>query len=161
MSTISSKTDSISVAVITGGHAFDVPGFHAIFRDIPQVDSYIQQEENWAADIGNVRDTYDVLLFYNMPRNQPERESDQSWSSLAKAARASSSFITPFWPTISGPSGRIWLESPIAVSDTTMNRNSQSKSPTPHTRSPKTSSLGRWSMKPTRWPAQIRTATSC
>ena len=72
MSTISSKTDNISVAVITGGHAFDVPGFHAIFRDMPQVDSYIQYEENWAADVGQVRDAYDVLLFYNMPRGEPE-----------------------------------------------------------------------------------------
>ncbi len=72
MSTISSKTDSISVAVITGGHNFDVPGFQAIFRDMPQVDSYIQYEENWAADVGQVRDAYDVLLFYNMPRGEPE-----------------------------------------------------------------------------------------
>ena len=68
------KLDSISVAVITGGHAFDVPGFHAIFRDMPQVDSYIQYEENWAADIGQVRDAYDVLLFYNMPRGEPEEK---------------------------------------------------------------------------------------
>ena len=72
MSTNLSDNDSIKVAVITGGHFFDVPGFHAIFRDMPQVDSYIQLEANWAADIGQALDTYDVFLFYNMPRGLPE-----------------------------------------------------------------------------------------
>ena len=68
------ENDKIKVAVITGGHSFDVPGFHAVFRDLPHVDSYIQYEENWAADIGQVRDAYDVLLFYNMPRGEPEEK---------------------------------------------------------------------------------------
>lgn len=72
MSENTSDNDSIKVAVITGGHYFDVPGFHAVFRDMPQVDSYIQLEDNWAADIGQVLDSYDVLLFYNMPRGAPE-----------------------------------------------------------------------------------------
>ena len=72
MRTNSSDNNSIKVAVITGGHFFDVPGFHAIFRDMPNVDSYIQLEANWAADVGNVLDTYDVFLFYNMPRGLPE-----------------------------------------------------------------------------------------
>lgn len=72
MSTNQSDNGSVKVAVITGGHFFDVPGFHAIFRDMPQVDSYIQLEANWAADIGKALDSYDVFLFYNMPRGLPE-----------------------------------------------------------------------------------------
>ena len=66
------QTDDISAAVITGGHAFDVPGFHALFRSLPGVDSYIQHMENFASDVGKVRDRYDVLVFYNMPREDPE-----------------------------------------------------------------------------------------
>ena len=114
MSTNSSKTDSISVAVITGGHNFDVPGFQAIFREMPQVDSYIQQEENWAADVGNVRDSYDVLLFYNMPRNVPE---DRNRSVLERLGQNGQGIFLlhhailaydqwPFWSEIVGISDR-------------------------------------------------------
>ncbi|MBV7339726.1 ThuA domain-containing protein [Chloroflexi bacterium TSY] len=68
-------SDKITAAVITGGHAFDVPGFHTIFREMPEVDSYIQHLDNWVADVAQVRDSYDVLLFYNMPRGAPAEES--------------------------------------------------------------------------------------
>ena len=67
--------EKITAAVITGGHSFDVPGFHAIFRDMSEVDSYIQHLDNWVADIARVREAYDVLLFYNMPRGAPAADS--------------------------------------------------------------------------------------
>lgn len=77
----------ITVAVITGGHSFDVPGFHALFRDMPQIDSYIQHEENWAADVGQARDSYDALLFYNMPRGEPERRQRAALEQLGKSGQ--------------------------------------------------------------------------
>ena len=69
------ETDKITVAVITGGHTFDVPGFQAIFRDMPDVESYIQHLDNFVADVGQVRAEYDVLLFYHMPRGAPAEDS--------------------------------------------------------------------------------------
>ena len=66
------RTGDISAAVITGGHAFDVPGFHALFRSLTGVGSYIQHMEDFFADVARVRDQYDVLVFYNMPREAPE-----------------------------------------------------------------------------------------
>ncbi len=114
MSTNLSDNDSIKVAVITGGHFFDVPGFHAIFRDMPQVDSYIQLEANWAADIGQALDTYDVFLFYNMPRGLPEErtrpvleklgESGQGIFLLHHAILAYEQW--PFWSDLVGISDR-------------------------------------------------------
>jgi len=114
MSTNVSENDSIKVAVITGGHFFDVPGFHAIFRDMPRVDSYIQLEANWAADIGQALDTYDVFLFYNMPRGLPgERtkpvleklgESGQGIFLLHHAILAYEHW--PFWSDLVGISDR-------------------------------------------------------
>lgn len=62
----------IKTAVITGQHAFDVPGFHALFRSIPEIDFYLQDLENFAADAGKVREQYDVLVFYNFHRQMPE-----------------------------------------------------------------------------------------
>jgi len=87
MSANQPDNDSIKVAVITGGHFFDVPGFHAIFRDMPDVDSYIQLEANWAADIGNVLDTYDVFLFYNMPRGVPEERTQPVLEKLGESGQ--------------------------------------------------------------------------
>lgn len=58
-------TAPISLAVVTGGHAFDVPGLQMLFRAMPGVDCYPQSLEDWAADWGNMRQRYDVMLFYN------------------------------------------------------------------------------------------------
>lgn len=64
--------DDLRVAVITGNHSFDVPGFHRLFRALPGVDAYIQDLENWVADAGKVRERYDVALFYNMHTTTPD-----------------------------------------------------------------------------------------
>ena len=114
MSTHQSDNDSIKAAVITGGHFFDVPGFHAIFRDMPQVDSYIQLEANWAADVGNVLDTYDVFLFYNMPRGLPEERTRPVLEKLGQSGQGI--FLLhhailayeqwPFWSELVGISDR-------------------------------------------------------
>jgi trehalose utilization protein len=56
---------SLSLALITGQHAFDVPGLHALFRALPGIDFYPQALEDWAADFGGMRERYDVLVFYN------------------------------------------------------------------------------------------------
>lgn len=62
----------IKTAVITGGHFFDVPGFHAVFRSMPEVDFYPQPLEDFIADAGNVRAHYDVLVFFNMHTAMPD-----------------------------------------------------------------------------------------
>ena len=67
----------LTVAVVTGGHSFDVPGFQRLLRAIPGVDAYVQSLENWADDVGGVRDRYDVTLFYNMHTETPT--GDEPW----------------------------------------------------------------------------------
>ena len=61
----------IKVAAVTGHHAFDVPGFHALFRSFPDVDAYIQHMEDWGSDWGKVGDQYHVVVFYHMPKAAP------------------------------------------------------------------------------------------
>ena len=56
----------IKVAVVTGGHNYDVPGFRDMFETLPEIDYFIQELDNWAIDDGDVWDQYDVHLFYNM-----------------------------------------------------------------------------------------------
>ena len=71
----------IKTAVITGHHPFDVPAFYGAFRSMPEIDFYPQHMEEFAADEGDRRREYDVLLFFNFhqttpdsDRNAPERD---------------------------------------------------------------------------------------
>ena len=60
------------VAVITGGHAFDVIGFHDLFRSLQGCDCYIQPLEDWSADLVGNGKRYDVVVFYNMHTVAPQ-----------------------------------------------------------------------------------------
>ena len=66
----------IKTAVITGQHAFDVPGFHELFRSIPPklIFIYTAIWRTLRRMLANpcgcpaVRDQYDALVFYNFHR---------------------------------------------------------------------------------------------
>ena len=65
---------TIKTAVITGGHSYAVQPFHALFRALPGIDATIQHIEDFVHSPQEVRDGYDALLFYIMPRGGPEVE---------------------------------------------------------------------------------------
>lgn len=65
---------ALRVAVVTGRHPFDVLGFHALFRSIPDADCYIQHMEDFAYSPPEVRAGYDVVVFYNMHTETPTGE---------------------------------------------------------------------------------------
>ncbi len=65
----------LRVAVVTGGHSFDVPNFHGLFRALsPELDIYIQSIDDFAASPEAVRDRYDVVVFYLMMLPGPSDE---------------------------------------------------------------------------------------
>lgn len=66
------QASPVFTAVVTGGHPFDVPSFHRLFRDLPEVDAYPQDLDNFIHDWGAVRGKYDVVVFYNMHMDTPE-----------------------------------------------------------------------------------------
>jgi type 1 glutamine amidotransferase len=67
-------SDMLRVAVVTGGHAFDVPNFYQLFRQLPGIDAYPQHIDHFASSPEEVRDSYDVLVFYGMDQGIPEGE---------------------------------------------------------------------------------------
>lgn len=73
-----STDGQIKTAVITGHHPFDVPAFHAAFRSMPEIDFYPQHMEEFAADFGERRVEYEVLLFFNFHQETPGSEGHQS-----------------------------------------------------------------------------------
>jgi uncharacterized protein len=65
-------TIPLHVAVLTGGHAYDVPNFHKLFRSLPGLDVYIQSVEDFVFTPEAVRDWYDVVVSYHMLTQGPE-----------------------------------------------------------------------------------------
>ncbi len=61
----------IQLAVITGGHGYDVRNFHRFFRSLQGVDAYIQHMDDFASARAELRDGYDVALFYAMLMDGP------------------------------------------------------------------------------------------
>ena len=64
----------VRVAVVTGGHSFDVLNFHGLFRNLGGVKAYVQHMDDFAASSEAVRDGYDVVLFYTMLKDGPSDE---------------------------------------------------------------------------------------
>lgn len=75
----------LKIAVITGGHPFDVQPFHQLFRTLPGVDAYIQHSDEFASEPQEVRDSYAALVFYSMIKETP---SDQAAWYAGKARSA-------------------------------------------------------------------------
>ena len=84
MGSLPNDDNTITAAVITGEHNFDVPGFQAAFRGMTDVDAYPQTLENFVADQGGVRDEYDVLVFYNFHRPAPDARTAEALSTLGE-----------------------------------------------------------------------------
>jgi uncharacterized protein len=63
---------AIKLAVITGGHSFDVQPFHQLFRSLPGIDAYIQHTDEFSSEPQEMWDSYDALVFYSMFRDTPQ-----------------------------------------------------------------------------------------
>jgi hypothetical protein len=68
------STTDIRVAVVTGGHGFEVQPFADLFHRLPRVAAYIQHMDDFATASEAVRDSYDVVLFYTMLKETPTDE---------------------------------------------------------------------------------------
>lgn len=62
----------VKTAVVTGGHAFDVIGFSDMFAYLPGVQAYIQHMDDFSSSSEEIRDRYDVVLFYSFLQDIPE-----------------------------------------------------------------------------------------
>lgn len=61
----------VKAAVVTGQHPFDVQGFHALFRALPNIEYFPQHLDELAHTPAPVRAQYDVLVFYNFHQRPP------------------------------------------------------------------------------------------
>ena len=84
--TTSAETGRIRLAVVTGGHSYDVPNFHALFRALPEVDACVQHMDDFASSSEEVRTGYDLVLFYTMMLDGPTDEGLPWYSGKPKTA---------------------------------------------------------------------------
>ena len=74
-------SQELSVAVLTGSHPFHVRPFHDFIYGLDGIKPYMQSFDDWLTSAGfedndeEVRDSYDVTLFYTMLRGLPEGKS--------------------------------------------------------------------------------------
>lgn len=82
---IQQTANPIRVAVVTGGHSFDVPNFYKLFRGLGGVDFYPQHLEHFASSPEADRDAYDVVLFYGMDQGEPYESGVRSGGNAREA----------------------------------------------------------------------------
>src|SRR5262245_4018763 len=61
----------MNVAVITGGHSYDVPNFHRLFGSIAGAEVIVQHLDDFCSSAEKVRQGYDVVVFYIMMMETP------------------------------------------------------------------------------------------
>jgi len=82
------ETEMIDVAVITGGKAHGVLGFHELFHSIARINSNIQHIDDFTSSSEAVRECYDVVLFCFMMLEGPADEGLPGYCGQPKTATA-------------------------------------------------------------------------
>ena len=152
MGTDKTTQDPISCAVITGGHGYDVLNFHRFFRGLAGVDAYIQHMDDFASARANVRDSYDVVLFYTMLMDGPTDDGGPWYAGRPKTAlehlgETEQGIVLLHHAILAYPQWPVWSEiavSRIAASAIIPSRRCASRSPILTIRSPRAGTPGRW-----------------
>lgn len=66
---------TLKIAVVTGGHSYEVVPFHDLFRSLPGIDAYIQHIDDFTSSSKKVRDAYTAVVLYIMPGGAPVDQS--------------------------------------------------------------------------------------
>jgi hypothetical protein len=62
----------ICVAVVTGGHSYEVREFRDLFDRFGGTRCYVQHLEDFCSSSDETRDSYNAVVFYFMPDGQPD-----------------------------------------------------------------------------------------
>jgi len=95
------------VAIVTGGHPFDVPGFRDLFQSMTRIEAYIQHMEDWVADAARIRSLYDAVVFYHMYRPMPDEATRTAMEGLGKS---DTGVVVLHHALLSWPDWSLWTE---------------------------------------------------
>jgi len=151
----------LSVAVLTGGHLFDVPNFHKLFRGFSDLEVYIQTVEDFVATPEAVRDEYDVVVFYHMLTEGPAE--GRFKTALEHLGTTRQGLVLLHHAILAYPAWPFWSELvgiPNRSFGFIMISRSRCRSLIHNIRSPGGCKPGRWWMKPTLCPTLARATKS-
>ncbi len=80
------ETSKVKLAVVTGGHAYDVVNFRKLFRSLEGIDAYVQHMDDFAGSGREGRKFYDAVLFYIMLMDGPVNKKGQGATGRVKEA---------------------------------------------------------------------------
>jgi len=109
MASDNAQRKPVKTAVITGGHAFDVIGFHQLWRALDGVDAYIQHMDDFSASPETVRESYDVVLFYTMMMGTPE-EGEKAKNVLEALGGTAQGIVILHHAVLAYPDWPLWNE---------------------------------------------------
>jgi len=109
------QTDPLKVAVVTGGHAYDVIKFHKLWQSLAGIEAYIQHIDDFAAASPAVRAGYEVVVFYIMMMAGPTDEGLPGYRGRPKAAleelgRAEQGIVVLHHALLAYPDWPVWDE---------------------------------------------------
>ena len=107
--------DEVKTAVITGGHSFDVPHFHQLFHSLEGVAAYVQSLDDFASSPKEVRQAYDVALFYTMMMPTPTDEglpwyAGRPLTALSELGETSQGLVVLHHALLAYPQWLVWNE---------------------------------------------------
>ena len=105
--------NDVAVAVVTGKHTFDIPGFQQMFSSMSNMEFYLQDLENFVADVGKYNDKYDVVLFYDFHQQTPvadERDGAMILNSINKLAENGQGIFVLHHAILAFPNWEIWSQ---------------------------------------------------
>ena len=114
----------VQLAVVTGGHSYDVINFHKLFRDLPGIAAYVQHMDDFASSRTEVREGYDVVLFYIMLREGPTDEGLPSYmgkprTALESLGRTEQGIVMLHHAILAYPQWPAWGEM-VGIADSTL-----------------------------------------
>ncbi len=101
-------TKKLKVAVIEGQHPYDAVAFHKLFRDMDQIDYYLQGYETWACDWGANADQYDAVLFYHFHQEMPQDPSNPMRIAVDRLGRVGKGIIVLHHAILAFPKEPQW-----------------------------------------------------
>jgi type 1 glutamine amidotransferase len=107
------ENGNIQLALVTGGHTFQVPPLYEVFRQMPDADFYPQAIDEFTAD-AQVAAQYDVVLFYTMHQFVPGDElpwyQKKLFSTLEQLGRANQGIGILHHSLVAFPKWPLWSE---------------------------------------------------
>lgn len=103
----------IRLAVVTGGHPYEVPPLCELFRSLEGIDAYPQSLDEFTADAETAA-AYDVVLFYTM--HQFRRDAELPWyqanifATLEQLGRAGQGICVLHHSLVAFPEWPLWSE---------------------------------------------------